>query len=47
MSTLDAQDKIGVISKRMINCREKNYTPGEFANKDAYSLRSYASGGAY
>lgn len=47
VSALEHDDTLGEISKVMINCRDKTYTPGVFSTKDAYSKRDYASGRAY
>lgn len=47
VSALEPDDSLGQVVKIMINCKDKTYTPGEFATKDAYSVRDYKSGRAY
>jgi hypothetical protein len=47
ISALETGGSLGNVVKIMINCKDKSYTPGEFATKDAYSIRDYKAGRAY
>lgn len=47
VSAIESDLKVENLISVMINCRDKTYSPGIFAKRDAYEFRTYQAGSAY